>query len=302
MVAWVVREPLCGTPFITSRISRTAPLQYNSSHKRNHEFKKKNYEWHFFDNVHKIVVTFMHCCAEKGCWLRSTSKDVCMQRNAAHCPDCNLYSSSCLLTAEEKTTVCVDKDAFQRIKLGRSRRFLQRWAQQLRLRNYKRLPLDSLCENIAKVVQGDTTLQSKERKPRRKRRFSKRKSPPLTKSDASTNKRTKTTEEQLPAGYRSCICGTEECKEAMKMYFRKVHDYTWPDKFFPWLYVGIPKLPSSESTSKVTRARARERSLVREEKVRRHKLFCRHLGITDGKDISSNNSIVAFPVHFPLIW
>ena len=104
--------------------------------------------------VSPILGSFaMYCCAaSKTCWLRSTCKDVCTQRHDAHSPDCNLYSSSCSLTAEEKITVCIDEEAFQRIKLGRSIRLLHSWAKQLRLKNYKRLTLNLLCENLAKVV------------------------------------------------------------------------------------------------------------------------------------------------------
>ena len=185
------------------------------------------------------------------------------------------YSSSCSLTAEQKITVCIDEEAPQRIKLGRSIRLLHSWAKQLRLKNYKRLTLNLLCENLAKVVQGDKTLQSKEKQSRRKRRRSSRQ--PLTTTATLSTKdvvaKKRSTPDIKQVIPRVCVCGTDECKEAMIHYFREIHDCTWPDKFFPCLYVGIPKRPSSETSFKHSRPRAQVRSLVREEKSRRHKLF-----------------------------
>ena len=222
------------------------------------------------------------------------------QRHNAHSPDCKLYSTSRSLTAEEKVTVCGDKESLQRIKLGRSRRLLQGWAQHLRLKNYKRLKLDLLCENILKLITGDESKQSKEKKSRRKRRRSTRQ--PLATKDVVAKKTSTTDNKQVvPDGYRTCVCGTEECKEAMMHYFREIHDYTWPEKFFPWLYVGVPKRPTGDSSVKDSSQRAQTRSLVREQRSRRHLLFCRHLGIVDSEVIGSNNTNVAVPIHFPLI-
>ena len=240
------------------------------------------------------------CEASKTCWLRSTCTDVCTQRHDAHSPDCKLYSTSCSLTAEEKSTVCGDKEALQRIKAGRSRRLLQGWTQHLRLKNYKRQKLDALCENILKLITGDESVRNKNKKARQKRRRSTR-VPLATKDVARKKTATADNKQVVPEGYRTCVCGTEECKEAMIHYFREIHDCTWPEKFFPWLYVGVPKRPTGESSAKDSSQRAQARSLVREQRSRRHLLFCRHLGIVDSEVIGSNNTNVAVPIHFPLI-
>ena len=94
-----------------------------------------------------------------------------------------------------------------------------------------------------------------------------------------------------PPGYRTCCCGSDDCKEAMLSYFRNVHRYDDPTYFFPWLYVDVPKMPKTNVKSK-----SKARLIQRENKVIRHKLFLKHLGI---KQVEKR-SIVAYPVHFPL--
>ena len=100
-------------------------------------------------------------------------------------------------------------------------------------------------------------------------------------------------------GYRSCICGTEECKEAMSAYFDGIHDDCDPTKYFPWLYVNIPKLPKSEALQSRSGLR-NDRVATRQEKRKCRALFCRHLQLK--QDVDYSGKVVAFPVHFPLIW
>ena len=94
-----------------------------------------------------------------------------------------------------------------------------------------------------------------------------------------------------PPGYRTCCCGNEDCKQAMLSYFRDVHRYDDPAYFFPWLYIEVPKMPK-----KNTKSRSKSRQIQRDNKVFRHRLFLKHLGILQPE----KHSFVAFPVHFPL--
>ena len=236
------------------------------------------------------------CVANQPCWLQSTSESVCSNVHYVHSPDCELYSAASSLTHDERITVNGgDQASAQRLQGDHSRRFLQLWAQHHRLRNYKRLKVAELCLNLAKALSGDNALLSKETSSRRKRRRSNR--------QPSTSTVAKIRNVSLPLGYRSCICGTQECKTAMINYFNNIHDYEWPEKFFPWLYVGIPAQPSIKRLKASTKgSRARAIQTNRDEKLRRHKVYCRHLNISNTNLTSSKNSLVAFPVHFPLMW
>ena len=236
------------------------------------------------------------CVASHPCWLQSTSESVCSKVHDVHSPDCELYSAASSLTHDERITVNGgDQASAQRLQGDHSRRFLQLWAQHHRLRNYKRLKVAELCLNLAKALSGDNALLSKETSSRRKRRRSNR--------QPSTSTVAKIRNVSLPLGYRSCICGTQECKTAMINYFNNIHDYEWPEKFFPWLYVGIPAQPSIKRLKASTKgSRARAIQTNRDEKLRRHKVYCRHLNISNTNLTSSKNSLVAFPVHFPLMW
>ena len=95
----------------------------------------------------------------------------------------------------------------------------------------------------------------------------------------------------VPPGYRTCCCGSDECKKAMLHYFHHVHNYQDPAYFFPWLYVEVPKMPKSS-----TKNRSKARQLLRDNKLLRHRLFLKHLGINK----AVKRSVVAFPVHFAL--
>ena len=95
----------------------------------------------------------------------------------------------------------------------------------------------------------------------------------------------------VPPGYRSCCCGSDECKTAMLHYFRNVHNYDDPAYFFPWLYIEVPKMPKAS-----TKSRSKARRLERSNKLLRHRLFLKHLGIS----AAEKRSLVAYPVHFAL--
>ena len=101
---------------------------------------------------------------------------------------------------------------------------------------------------------------------------------------------------------KTCICGTDLCKQTMVNYFNNYHDYDWPDKLFPWLHVGIPKWPLDHVRSTTRGSRTLKRANIRAEKVKRRGLFCKHLQLHDSEDFANHNGVVAFPVHFPLIW
>ena len=215
--------------------------------------------------LHSIVFICLHvfmqmfCCASSNpCCLKSTSKATCEKAHNSHCPDCALHSDV-KLTAEESNTVIGDEHTATRLQKAHSRRFLQSWAQQHRLKNYKRLKLTDLCQNLAKALSGDDSVRSKEKSDRRtpstKRRSKRRKTTAVaTPKEGNARK--------VPAGHRSCICGTDECKQAMYHYFDEIHDYTWPDKYFPWLYVSIPSLPRLSLKTSTRGARARESEAV----------------------------------------
>lgn len=243
----------------------------------------------------------MYCCASsKPCCLRSTSKLICEKSHNAHCPDCKLHSADIALTAEESSAVIGGEQTAKRLQKEHSRRFLQAWAQLHRVRNYKRLPHDVLCGNIIKALCGDNSVRSKERAPRRTqptRRQSKRRK---INTVAGTNEVSSVT--VRPDGYRSCICGTEECKQTMYNYFSAIHDYAWPEKYFPWLYVRMPSKPKVDIKNSTRGARARDQRLARAEKARRRSLFLKHLRISADVVDTMTNQDVAFPVHFPLCW
>ena len=163
------------------------------------------------------------------------------------------------------------------------------------MKNYNRLAKDVLCDNITKALRGDASVLSKEKTVRRKRlrKLRPKCNKKVSIKDSSTKKAA-----AVPPGYRSCICGTEECKQTMLSYFREVHDYEWPEKYFPWLYVKVPSKPDVSFGKK----RRRSHVVKREDKLHRHNLFCRHLKIDDTAAINWKDVVVAFPVHFPLIW
>ena len=105
----------------------------------------------------------------------------------------------------------------------------------------------------------------------------------------------------LPPGYRTCICGTKECKDTMLNYFNSMHDYNFPDKYFPWLYVTVPCKPRDTAVSSERGQRARDRTQQKELKFQRHNLFCKHMSIVE-TELVDKQALVAFPVHFHLIW
>ena len=242
-----------------------------------------------------VACTQIYCCASsEPCCLRSTSQEVCETSHDAHCPDCKLHSKLFSLDKAEKCTVFNDERTVQDLNLRHSARFLRSWAAHHRVKNYNRLSKHDLCCNIPKALRGDESVLSKEKALRRKR---------LTKLRSKCKRvTTKTSDSKkqlaVPLGYRSCICGTDECKETMISYFRDIHDYQWPEKYFPWLYVKVPSQPDASSGKKRRPARV----LRREDKLHRHNLFCRHLQIDGAAEINWKDVVVAFPVHFPLIW
>ena len=77
----------------------------------------------------------------------------------------------------------------------------------------------------------------------------------------------------------------------MLNYFRHIHKYDDPAYYFPWLYVEVPKKPKDGVIHK-----AKARQLLRDNKLLRHNLFLKHLGIT----VAEKRSVVAYPVHFAL--
>ena len=62
---------------------------------------------------------------------------------------------------------------------------------------------------------------------------------------------------------KTCICGTDLCKQTMVNYFNNYHDYDWPDKLFPWLHVGIPKWPLDHVRSTTRGSRTLKRANIR---------------------------------------
>ena len=243
----------------------------------------------------------MHCCnARKPCCLRSSSEQVCSQQHDAHCMNCELFSHLFSLTVNESATVFGGKETAQCIRDAHTKNSLLPWAKHHKIKNYCRLTHDKLCVNLAKAISGDNSVKTTRKQPRRRPTKRKRISVERDNNNASAI----ATKSKMPLGYRSCICGTQECKQTMIEYFRKYHDYNWPDKLFPWLYVGVPKRPRSPQNVRCATkgAAAQKRDAARAERLRRRVLFCRHLQLHDAQDISSSNGYVAFPVHFPLIW
>ena len=190
--------------------------------------------------------------------------------------------------------MCADEEAIRRLDSQHSARFLRSWAAHHRLKNYKRLTKEILCVNIGKLINGDVSVLTSEKGPRRKclskLRPKRKRTVVPTPSPSILPKTT------VPLGYRTCICGTKECKDTMFQYFREVHDYSWPEKYFPWIYVSFPSRPSD---CKSRSARARE---TRSYKLTRHNLFCRHLQIESTSIAKKKDLYVSFIVHFPLIW
>ena len=201
----------------------------------------------------------MHSCV--ACCLQSTSKSVCEQLHDFHCPDCNLYTPSCTLNKQELSTVCGDEATIRRIDSQHSARFLRSWAQHHRLKNYNRMTKQEVCTNIVKLINGDTTVLTSEKAPRRKRLRKLRPKRKKTDVPAAPSKVT------IPLGYRSCVCGTKECKDTMFKYFREIHDYNWPEKYFPWIYVGVSSRPSRREQKQITNERDRARALKRDDKL-----------------------------------
>ena len=95
-----------------------------------------------------------------------------------------------------------------------------------------------------------------------------------------------------PPGYRTCCCGSNDCREAMMHYFRHVHRVDDPTHFFPWLYKSVSKLPKPNVKTK-----NKQRLQDRHDKICRRKIFLKHLGLSE--DVP-DNSQVAHPVHFPI--
>lgn len=238
------------------------------------------------------------CAASKPCCLKSSSAEVCRKRHDVHCPNCELYAESIILSKQEKSLVCGGKETAQRLKIEHSANSLRAWAKHHRLRNYKRLDVDKLARNLVLAICGDTSVLSKESKARR-RRLSKLRPKP-TAAGKERPKRAKRLH-NLPPGYRTCICGTDECKDVMLKYFNEIHDYNFPDKYFPWLYVKVPCKPRDTAVSSERGQRARDRTHQKESKLQRHNLFCKHLGIVE-TELIDKQAQVAFPVHFDLIW
>lgn len=233
------------------------------------------------------------CSSSHPCCLKSTSKEVCTKKHDAHCPDCELHDKSIRLSPQECSAVVADKDFETRLNNAHGRRFLDDWAQHHRIKYYKKLSKKKLVQNIAKALSGDKGVLSTKRSrvsPKLKTRRSKR-------NKASTESTFVASKVRL--GYKTCICGAEECKTAMSEYFERVHDYSDPTKYFPWLYVNIPKMPKPEDQQSRSGMRP-DRVLNRQEKRRCRLLFCRHLQLK--QDMDYTGKVVAFPVHFPLIW
>ena len=229
----------------------------------------------------------MYCCsAAQPCCLRSTSLDVCSKPHDSHCHDCKLFSHLFALDPKESATVSGGGESARRLKDKHTKNSLIPWAKHHNIKNYCRLNHSQLCEHLAKAISGDNSVKSnRTRKPTRRKRKAE------NAVDTVANNR-------MPLGYKTCICGTEECKKAMVDYFRNCHDYDWPDKLFPWLYVNVPKRPRDNAKASTKGSRARERSMNKLQKTKRRELFCRHLQLKDDEDV---NGVVAVPVHFPLI-
>lgn len=238
----------------------------------------------------------MHSCSSSApCCLQSKSKEVCAKKHDFHRPGCELYDESISLSPQELSTVIADKNFTTQLYASTGIRVLRAWAKHHHIKYYKRLNKQDIVQNLAKVMRGDKSVISTKRgrstpTPKPKTRRSKR-NKPIQESKFVTNK--------VRQGYKSCICGTEECKEAMSEYFERVHDYLDPTKYFPWLYVNIPKLPKPEDQQSRSSLR-NDRVANRQAKRRCRTLFCRHLKLN--QDANYTGKVVAFPVHFPLIW
>ena len=232
----------------------------------------------------------MHCCAaEKPCCLRSTSLEVCSKRHDVHCIDCKLYSHLFSLEPEEVVTVSGGDDLARRLRDKHTKNSLIPWAKHHKIKNYCRLNHGRLCEHLAKAISGDNSVKSgRTRRPKRRKR----------KAEKSENAVNVVAKNRMPLGYKTCICGTDECKQAMVDYFHNSHDYSWPDKLFPWLYVNLPKMPRENVKNSTKGARARQRDLNRLQKLQRTQLFYKHLQL---KPSDAIKGVVAVPVHFPLI-
>ena len=157
----------------------------------------------------------MHSCSSsQACCLQSTSKGVCGKKHDAHCPDCELHDKSICLSPQECSTVIADKDFEERLYNAHSSRVLSDWAKHIRIKNYKRLSKERLVQNIAKALSGDKSVLSTKRgrsSPKLNTRRSKRNKP---------SNESKFVSSKVRAGYRPCICGTEECKTARNTYSR----------------------------------------------------------------------------------
>ena len=204
-----------------------------------------------------------------------------------------MHDKSICLSPQECSTVIADKDFEERLYNAHSSRVLSDWAKHIRIKNYKRLSKERLVQNIAKALSGDKSVLSTKRgrsSPKLNTRRSKRNKP---------SNESKFVSSKVRAGYRPCICGTEECKTAMTEYIEGVHDDSDPTKYFPWLYVNIPKMPKPEDQQSRSSMRP-DRVLKRRIKRRCRLLFCRHLRLK--QDMDYTGQVAAFPVHFPLIW
>ena len=234
------------------------------------------------------------CSSSQPCCLQSTSKEVCGKKHDAHCPDCELHDKSICLSPQECSTVIADKDFEARLNNKHGTRLLADWARHHRIAYYKSLNKKRLVQNIAKVLSGDKSVVSNKShrtpSPKLNKRRSKRNKP---------KKESKFVSSRVRLGYKAFICGTAECKTTMSEYFDGVHDYSDPTKYFPWLYVNIPKMPKPEDQQSRSGMRA-DRVLNRQEKRISRLLFCRHLRLKQNMDYTGK--VVAFPVHFPLIW
>ena len=142
------------------------------------------------------------CSAGKGCCLKTTSKSVCDKRHDFHCPDCMLYTPACTLSKKELSTVCGDEGAIRLLDSQHSARFLRSWAAHHRLKNYNRLSKELLCVNIGKLINGDTSVLSSEKGPRRKRLTKLRPKRKRTVVPAPSSILPNTT---VPLGYRTCM-------------------------------------------------------------------------------------------------
>ena len=170
----------------------------------------------------------MHSCSSsQACCLQSTSKEVCGKKHDAHCPDCEFHDKSICLSPQECSTVIADKDFEERLYNAHSSRVLSDWAKYIRIKNYKRLSKERLVQNIAKALSGDKSVLSTKRgrsSPKLNTRRSKRNKP---------SNESKFVSSKVRAGYRPCICGTEECKTVMIECVEGVHDDSDPTKHFP---------------------------------------------------------------------